>query len=185
MTETQAIERWLPVKGFEGTYEVSDHGRFRRLTVRRTTRIAEVPHVLSPSMSGSSQGRPSVSTRVNRERVYFALHVLVLETFVGPRPPGMMACHYDGNSRNNRLENLRWDTAMGNAEDDRRNGVERTYRGEDHHGAKLTDDDIRAIRAEPAWRGVCTMLARCFGMSVGQISDIRAGRYWAKVPQHI
>lgn len=45
------------------------------------------------------------------------VHHLVLEAFVGPRPPGMEACHFDGNAQNNRLENLRWGTSAENKAD--------------------------------------------------------------------
>ena len=49
-------------------------------------------------------------------------HILVLETFVGPRPEGMHGCHYDDNPMNNRLDNLRWDTPRANRMDEIRNG---------------------------------------------------------------
>jgi hypothetical protein len=29
-----------------------------------------------------------------------------LEAFVGPRPPGLVCCHEDGDPANNRVENL-------------------------------------------------------------------------------
>jgi hypothetical protein len=55
-----------------------------------------------------------------RNRTRF-LHQLVLETFVGPKPPGMEGCHYpDGDKSNNRLSNLRWDTHAENARDEYR-----------------------------------------------------------------
>lgn len=49
------------------------------------------------------------------------VHVLMLTAFVGPRPPGMYACHYpDHDKQNNSLENLRWDTPRENAIDNYR-----------------------------------------------------------------
>lgn len=48
-----------------------------------------------------------------------AVHLYVLETFVGPRPEGMQACHGDGDPANNRLSNLRWDTCSNNNLDKR------------------------------------------------------------------
>jgi hypothetical protein len=46
------------------------------------------------------------------------VHHLVLEAFVGPRPPGMEACHFpDKSPKNNRMDNLRWDTQAGNIRD--------------------------------------------------------------------
>ena len=47
-----------------------------------------------------------------------SVHRLILETFRGVAPEGYHACHYpDPNRKNNRIENLRWDTAMENAKD--------------------------------------------------------------------
>jgi HNH endonuclease len=51
-----------------------------------------------------------------RGKVY-AVHRLVLETFVGPCPEGHITCHSDGNPSNNRLTNLRWDTPKANSDD--------------------------------------------------------------------
>ena len=42
------------------------------------------------------------------------IHHLVLEAFVGPRPPGLICCHWDGNPANNHVANLRWDTYKSN-----------------------------------------------------------------------
>jgi hypothetical protein len=48
----------------------------------------------------------------------FLVQRLVLETFVGPCPDGMEACHYpDSNKANNALSNLRWDTRLENVKD--------------------------------------------------------------------
>jgi hypothetical protein len=77
-----------------------------------------------------------VSGRVIRRRV----HRLVLEAFVGPRPPGLECCHYpDHTSSNNRLRNLRWDTHRENMQDSVADGrvVSNWPKGQRHHCAKL------------------------------------------------
>jgi hypothetical protein len=51
------------------------------------------------------------------------LHHLVLEAFVGPRPPGMQCRHINGDSLDNRLENLAWGTASEDNYDRVRNGT--------------------------------------------------------------
>lgn len=48
---------------------------------------------------------------------YGAVHILVAETFLGPRPDGLFICHNDGNSRNFNLSNLRYDSRKKNAAD--------------------------------------------------------------------
>src|SRR6266567_540688 len=47
---------------------------------------------------------------------------LVLETFVGPCPPGKECCHWDDDPSNNNLSNLRWGSHFDNTEDIERNG---------------------------------------------------------------
>lgn len=76
------------------------------------------------------------------------VHRLVLEAFVGPCPPGMEACHNDGNPANNALTNLRWDTRQANAADRSLHGT--APKGEARKNSKLTEDKVRSIRAKYA-----------------------------------
>ncbi len=68
------------------------------------------------------------------------VHRLVLEAFVGPCPPGMVACHYDGNSANNAVSNLRWDTQAGNIADKKRHGT--AFKSHCRNGHAFTPDNI-------------------------------------------
>lgn len=129
----EATERWLPIRGVEEFYEVSDLGRVRSLPRvdalgrRRGGRVLrggtdiiggyQQVSLTPPAVDGEAQ--PQVSYRV---------HVLVLETFVGPRPAGMEACHNNGDPRDNRLSNLRWDSRAANREDAIRHRTSLTQR---------------------------------------------------------
>ena len=110
-------EIWRAVKDFEGSYEVSSLGQVRSLdrqvpSCRGRTRAAP-GRVLSPTRTKG--GYAQVSLRGSGRRRTAHVHSLVLEAFVGPRPrPGMEACHGDGDSSNDRLSNLRWDTNSAN-----------------------------------------------------------------------
>ncbi len=72
------------------------------------------------------------------------VHRLVLEAFVGRCPEGLECCHGDGDTSNNRLSNLRWDTTKANMADRTRHG--RTVRGSTSVLAKLNEQQIREIR---------------------------------------
>lgn len=50
------------------------------------------------------------------------VHLLVLEAFVGPCPPGLEGCHTNGDGLDNKLTNLRWDTHAANMQDRLRHG---------------------------------------------------------------
>jgi hypothetical protein len=60
-----------------------------------------------------------------RRRKGVKAHILVLESFVAPRPAGMFGCHSDGDRRNNHVRNLRWDTPKANAADRDRHAAAR------------------------------------------------------------
>lgn len=116
-------QTWLPVPGYEGLYEVSDHGN-----VRSVPRVVTSPRCVrlyagtllrtSTSPRGYAQVRLSEGGK-SRSRT---VHALVLEAFAGPRPDGLVACHADDNKADNSLANLRWDTHSANAADRVRNG---------------------------------------------------------------
>lgn len=108
------------------------------------------------------------------------IHRLVLEAFVGPCPLGHAASHIDGDKTNNTLSNLAW-------EDWSTNNLRRTAHGRLPLGSaiavsKLTEDQVRAIRAEyTGERGQLTRLGECYGVSRVNIANIVKGRWWKSI----
>lgn len=114
-------ERWLPVIGYESHYEVSNFGRVASLKHRWGQR--NQPLILKASPMGT--GYPRVTLVKDSKQEYRLVHHLVLEAFVGPRPKGCEAEHYDGIRTNASLHNLRWATPKENASDKTRHGTHR------------------------------------------------------------
>ena len=111
MSDTTA-ERWLPVPGSNGMYEVSDLGRVRSWKLwRGTTR----PRLLT--VRRSKAGYAVVGLRLRERTSPEYVHRLVMETFIGPRPAGMEVCHRDGDRMDAYLTNLRYDTHSANTLD--------------------------------------------------------------------
>ena len=106
-------ELWADVVRYPG-YLVSDRGRMRSLK-RNSDRIMKTTlnHAGYPVVSLANSEGP-------RRQLF--VHRLTLEAFVGPCPPGMEACHADGNRANGHLSNLRWDTRKANSDDCARHG---------------------------------------------------------------
>lgn len=98
-------EMWKDVVGYEGLYEVSDMGRVR--TVK--SGLIRKPYI--------QEGYERISLSNKGERRNRLVHNLVLEAFVGPRPPEKEGAHGNGISTDNRLFNLRWATQGENVED--------------------------------------------------------------------
>ncbi len=76
-----------------------------------------------------------------------AVHRLVLETFEGPCPDGMEACHGDGDRGNNGIENLRWDTRPNNSADKAGHGTQQ--RGAAVSTSKVTGDVVSSFEKLP------------------------------------
>ena len=113
-------ERWRPVPAYAGYYEVSQLGRVRSLprNDRRGRRVVggmRKPHI-------AASGYPCVTLHRDGSSQTHYVHSLVLEAFVGPRPPGAEACHGEGGPSDNRVDNLRWDTHRENVLDIVRHG---------------------------------------------------------------
>jgi len=117
------------------------------------------------SVVPNKQGYRVVShRREDGSRTSTAVHVMVCETFHGPRPPGAQACHENGDPADCRAVNVRWDTKVGNMADRVRHGT---------NGVRLTVEQVAAIRAEPNTSRA--ELAARLGVTPGTISHIRTG----------
>ncbi len=147
-------ERWWPIQGWP--YYVSDLGRVR------SNRSGLV---LTPMRCGRKRRQYYAVRLCNKGKQKHAqVHLLVLETFVGPRPPGMNGLHRDDDPLNNNLGNLYWGTPQQNAIDrDRRLNT-------------LSQSEIQAIRKRRAAGERGRNLAKEFGVSEQFICDIVKGR---------
>lgn len=110
-------EQWKPIPGWGDLYEASSAGRVRSLDRQTVGPNGEARvsrgRVLAASPNLTT-GRRYVGLYRNAKVSYRPVHQLILETFVGPRPDGMVACHNDGDHLNNDISNLRWDTPSSN-----------------------------------------------------------------------
>lgn len=146
-------EIWKAIKDYEGKYEVSNLGRVKSLerTSRLNRKIKE--RILAPREHTGGY------LRVQLSRKDFYIHRLVAETFI-PNPENKSQVnHIDGNKRNNRVDNLEWNTPLENNLHAIRTGLNKKDRDfmikiancENHKKAmirkrKLTDEQILEIR---------------------------------------
>ena len=170
-------ETWKPVVDWEGCYEVSSHGLVRsvdRVVLRNGIhRIRRRSRLLSQK---SKNGYLEVNLWQSGKGTSIEVHRLVLNAFAGPCPSGYQCRHLNGKRSDNRVDNLRWGTVAENMADREAHG--KNHRGERHASAKLTDAQVRQVRAHT---GSLTALARQFGVSKGALSLIRLGKRWGHV----
>lgn len=114
-----AGEEWRWVVGFEGMYAVSSNGRVH--SMRRRSYFADGRSRMVGGRNLTLQlnvyGYHMVYLTKDGHESLCAVHRLVAESFHGPRPDGAVVRHLNGDSVDNRAENLQYGTVSENARD--------------------------------------------------------------------
>lgn len=174
--EAKIAEEWRAPPGFEGLYEVSDHGRVRRLVSRGSHKAG------IQKLTLRSDGYLYTSLMKDGHHRMWLVHRLVLTTFVGPRPSSIHGGHINAIKSDNRLSNLHWCTPKENAADMVPLGL--VCVGERNSMAKINADIVRAIRAEYRPRSRASglyPLAKKYGISFQHVSEIVNRKCWTHV----
>ena len=168
--------------GFEGLYSVSSLGRVRsedRVVVGCTgVRRCLTGKVLRPTR-GHPGGYAGVTLYKDAVKRSVWVHRLVLEAFVGPCPEGMEVCHTNGVSRDNRVENLRWDTRAANAADRIQHGT--VCFGATHVLSKLTEPAVREMRVARTAGATLQELADRYDVAVVTVRRACHGIRWGHI----
>lgn len=141
-------EIWKSIVGYEGFYEVSNLGRVRSLdricySDKRSKQIQK-GKILKHRINNKRQNRCSVCLWKNGKVKYYYVSRLVLDAFVGFAELGQEAAHWDGNTLNNCLSNLRWVTHIENLMDKKRHGTDPI--GSRNGTSKLTEKQVLEIK---------------------------------------
>jgi hypothetical protein len=122
-------------------------------------------------------GRFSFSLGQGRQRWKLA-HRLAYEIYNGELPSALCVCHHCDNRLCVRREHLFLGTHKDNTEDRDRKGRRTALKGEVHGAARLTDENVLAIRADS--RSYKTRAAH-YGVCVATISHIVNRRTWKHI----
>lgn len=95
------IEKFKPVMGYKGLYEVSDCGAVRSLQFKGKKRIKYLRNAKTPD------GYEIIGLYREGKKKMFYVHRLVWETFNGKIPDGYEIDHINAVRGDNRLDNLR------------------------------------------------------------------------------
>lgn len=115
----ESSEKWLPVVGYEGRYEVSNYGRVRSLCWRGGSSLQQRDKSRSRPMrpQKSTTGYRYVTLHKDGSRRNKLIHQLVARAFIGLPSEDQEVRHLDGTRTNNRVENLMWGTRSENIYD--------------------------------------------------------------------
>jgi hypothetical protein len=176
------MEKWLPVVGYEGLYEVSSRGKVRSLdhvVKNRYSTALRHGRTLKPTpdRAGYLQVPLSASNVVTTKKV----HRLVASAFLG-EPPHAKAHvnHLDFNKANNGVGNLQWCTPKQNhrhaVDAGRLDGAISPKRGK-----KLTIEKVLSIRAARKAGERRRVIAERFGICMHTVDRVVAGKIWGRV----
>jgi predicted XRE-type DNA-binding protein len=187
------IERWLPVRGYEGLYDVSDLGRVRsldRIVMSRNRWGPIAKHLRGQTLAQRTDYYGYQVVRLYRDGYgkWIRVHRLVGEAFLGPRQPGMDTRHGPGGQQANGVAEICYGTRAENEQDKIRDGtfrhgrgsaVPRTRRASSRDGnAKLTQAIAEEIRERYRTGARQADLAALFGVTQPCISQIVLGKTW-------
>jgi hypothetical protein len=179
-------ERWLPIPGFPG-YDVSDQGRVRsyRRKIGRTGGgyewiLDNYPQTIC-NPRPDKDGYLYITLRAGNNKSTRRIHRLVLETFVGQRPPGLQCRHRDGIRAHNFLINLTWGTPKENSADTKLHGNTPNQRGMNGPAAKLTDDQVLKIRELYAHGHFQKDIGKMFGICQPTVHKIVHRQRWTHI----
>lgn len=120
-----------------------------------------------------------VSFRDGRRQWTTYVHRVVAIAYMGEPLPGQEVAHLDGDPTNNRVENLRWCSHAENESHKVAHG--RVNRGSRNGIARLTEDDVRSMRAMYARGARQVDVGAAFGVSTRHARAIVNGEVWKHV----
>lgn len=167
----------VPIPGCDGYFVTRDGRVFSRW--RRGRHYSRGPTAELRELRRTKQKTGYLGVSLGPGRREHA-HVIVLSTFVGPRPPRHESRHLNGDRADNRVENLCWGTVSENQMDRAAHGT--SNRGERNGAARLSASDVLRVRGLLAGDTRPRAVAVELGVGVATIRDIAKGRTWAWLP---
>lgn len=140
--------KWLPIKGFEGYYEVSNEGQVR--SVDRT--ILGKDGVIYPKKGKLKDLYSNINVKYMQVNLYkenksytFYVHRLVAQAFI-PNPLNLPEVnHKDGNRVNNNVSNLEWVTRLENIDHAIRTGLWKIDRALGRYDALMDEEALTKV----------------------------------------
>ena len=167
-------EIWVSIPSLSG-YEASSFGRIRSVDRLVLTKNGQTRRYSSKILSPSSKNQYG-HLKVKTPNGVKYVHHLVGEAFHGLRLKGEVYCHNNGINSDNRKDNIRIDTLIGNSKDTVSHGTR--LERDKHPMSVLSSGDVDEIRKMLSNGIKQREVASMFGVCRSTISAISTGRSW-------
>lgn len=174
------MEKWLPIKEYEGLYEVSSYGRVRSLDALVNNRYGQrMRRGRILSLVEDRAGYLQVQLSNGKVRPA-KVHRLVARAFIG-EPPHETAHvnHVDFDKANNRVTNLEWCNALENIQHSSRAG-RMDGAVSPKRAKKLSIDSVCKIREAIARGDTQRKVAADFNVCIRTVRRILKGKIWIR-----
>jgi hypothetical protein len=159
------------------SYEASSDGKIR--SVNRTIFRGNKPWNMKSKVLKEQNHRDGYF-RVKASNRLWLVHQLVLMAFVGPKVGNQQCCHNNGNPKDNRVENLRWDDPKHNVADRLVHGTHQL--GSKNHRAKLTEQQaIEILLSKDRIKDI----AEKYSVSPSLVCNIKSGCRWPHLVAYV
>ncbi|VEV88292.1 HNH homing endonuclease [Staphylococcus phage HMGUsa2] len=163
-------EIWKDIRGYEGLYQVSNFGRVRSLDRVIKDKGGDRKQKGRELKGRNTKWSLSVSLCSKGKCKSFSIHYLVALMFIGERPKGALICHNDGDYKNNRADNIRYDT-------ERENMIDMYRQGGKSPIGKLSTEQVLEIKKLLSSKELSQRkIAEKFNVDPSTISRIASGK---------
>ena len=169
-------ELWIPVKDYEGYYEISNFGKLMSLNYKGNG----YKKILKTNINDNGYEQ----VRLNLEKVgkNKKIHRLVAEAFIDNPENKRCVNHKDGNKCNNNLINLEWCTHSENTLHAFKNNIAKALRGENSYNSKLNNKCVVEVyKSVKSHR----KLAKEYGVTKSCITSIKAKKTWKEITENL